>query len=660
MSLNRKEKSLQKVFENNDFIYELVQNSKNLVLDLSSIFSYYLCTEDKNRKYTIQEINSKLIELQTSGNDIIEERYYFQAYNGGCDKSYKKNGLDDISSIPKKVVESFAFLEKELGKTDKILGGYDGKKNRSFITGDPKLVIKYALNYAPERLWAGPFCETGYYIHPLKTPIKIGESKTQYMMRIIANKIEKLDVSSEKKEAILKAGKIVSEFYGCKRPRIAIIPEHMIKDKMASFGDDNPNKTLEELAKKEQDMWKRTLQSGPNFAYEMGVVIFDKILPNQFRSISIPDQFELMQIKAIQRGAEIGDLINPYTGKLVERRKNVELDVVRPKNPVLEFIKKVTEKKQKAVMPKTYKNNGKIDLGGTGQMYLCIDEQDKEYLFKPALRKNTNIYEPFRANIQIIASKLQNIISPETSVECTHAFIDNQKGTIQPKIEIDKAKMKMLEEYYLNDGPIDEKNARQFMREFVVDYCLCNYDSHYKNFIIDKDGNLRGIDKEQSLKYLFYNEKNKENDTRSHKFFGEYDYFMKKNPNKVYGELPPIYSKIFKDIENGKIPGSVLQELRLAIQSLEKIPANEYLDMFTPYVQSLNLDKESEINYYNRIMDRRQCLKTNVLREVNTIDTSVDEKRKKVQKLSRILSQLRGNLSLEKGYQNKKSIEKEH
>ena len=59
-------------------------------------------------------------------------------------------------------------------------------------------------------------------------------------------------------------------------------------------------------------------------------------------------------------------------------------------------------------------------------------------------------------------------------------------------------------------------------------------------------------------------------------------------------------------------------------------------------------------------MDRRQCLKTNVLREVNTIDTSVDEKRKKVQKLSRILSQLRGNLSLEKGYQNKKSIEKEH
>ena len=346
MSLKTKVKILQKVFEDKDFIYELVQNSKDLNNDFASIFSYYLCTEDKNKNCTIHETISKLTELKNSGNNIIEERYYFQAYNGGSDKSYKKNGLDDISSIPKNVIEAFTFLENELGKTTQPLGGHDGEHNRSFITGDPNLVMRYALEYAPERLWAGPLCETGSYNNPLKTNIKIGESKSQYMMRIIVNKVEQLDVGSEKKEEILKYGKIVSEFYGSKRPRIAIIPEHMIKDKRASFGSNPDKTTLGELAESEQVMWKKNLESGPNFAYESGVVIFDKILPNQFRSISIPDKFELMQIKAIQRGAEIGDLINPYTGELEERRKNVELDVVRHKNPVLEFIHKVVEKNQ--------------------------------------------------------------------------------------------------------------------------------------------------------------------------------------------------------------------------------------------------------------------------------------------------------------------------
>ena len=244
-------------------------------------------------------------------------------------------------------------------------------------------------------------------------------------------------------------------------------------------------------------------------------------------------------------------------------------------------------------------------------MYLCTDDQNKEYLFKPACKKNTDIYEPYRAEIQIIASKLQNIISPETSVECTYAEIDNKKGTIQPKIEIDNAKTEMLKDYYLNGGSIDEKTAKQFMREFVVDYCLCNYDSHYIN--------LRGIDKEQSLRYLVNDEGIKSRGRGIYEGFWKNDEFMNKNPNEVYGEQPPIYGKIFEDIKNGKIPSSVLQELRLAIQSLESIPANVYLDMFTPYIQLLNLDKKSEINTYNKIMDRRQSLKTEVLSKANTM-----------------------------------------
>lgn len=134
------------------------------------------------------------------------------------------------------------------------------------------------------------------------------------------------------------------------------------------------------------------------------------------------------------------------------------------------------------------------------------------------------------------------------------------------------------------------------MREYVVDFCLCNYDATFRNFIVDMNGNLRGVDKEQSFKYIINEREGDQN----------IDFFMKKNPNEKYGAKPPIYGKIFNDIINRNINISVLEELRDAITELNAIPNAEYIKKIEPYINSLNIDSKQKCLIYSNILSRKR------------------------------------------------------
>ena len=198
--------------------------------------------------------------------------------------------------------------------------------------------------------------------------------------------------------------------------------------------------------------------------------------------------------------------------------------------------------------------------------------------------------------MQVLASKLQERISPQTAVKCEHCEIDGKRGTIQPKIELDEIKTKGISEYFFNSCKLDEKLIRQFMREYVVDFCLCNYDSTFRNFVVDVNGNLRGVDKEQSFKYIG-------NDSKGEEYI---DFFMEKNPNEKYGAKPPIYGKIFNDIINGNININVIEELRDAITELNAISNEEYMKKIKPYIDSLNIDSKQESLVYRNILSRKK------------------------------------------------------
>lgn len=266
-----------------------------------------------------------------------------------------------------------------------------------------------------------------------------------------------------------------------------------------------------------------------------------------------------------------------------------------------------------------YRNFGNLYIGGTGDMFLCKDKNGMDFIFKPAYKKNTYIYQPYRAEMQVLAYELQKCISPQTSVKCEHCEIDGMKGTIQPKIELDELKTKSISDYFFNDYMLDEKLIKQFMREYVVDFCLCNYDATFRNFIVDLNGNLRGIDKEQGLKYIKY-------DNEEYQYT---DFFMENNPNAKYGAKPPIYGKIFRDIISGKINIYVLQDLNEAIIKLNAISNEEYMKKFIPYINLLNTEPTQKCLIYNNILTRKNNINSIFKVLKNKLYERINEKSKK-------------------------------
>lgn len=243
-----------------------------------------------------------------------------------------------------------------------------------------------------------------------------------------------------------------------------------------------------------------------------------------------------------------------------------------------------------------YKLN-RVYLGGTGEMY-SLDIDGVSYLYKPSLRKGTNIIEPFRGLVQQCAYEVQKIVDPESAVYCYYTESDGLIGAVQERINVSSSGRDYREvQFYDEDLFPDEVN--QFLREYVSDYLLCNFDGHGGNFVTDENGVIRGVDKEQSFRYL--------NDPLSRKPNVDY------SPNtEFYGELEPIYNLIFRRYSRGKldVDFSVLDKY---MSRVEKFSNDEYRKIFKPYCDSccsfFGGDSESMLD---KIVERKINMRSNI------------------------------------------------
>ena len=213
----------------------------------------------------------------------------------------------------------------------------------------------------------------------------------------------------------------------------------------------------------------------------------------------------------------------------------------------------------------------RIFLGGTGEMHLLTTGQS-EYLYKPAVRKYTDISEPFRGIVQECGYEVQKIVDPDTAIVCKYVECDGLRGSVQERIKIlDGARNYSRVQFLDEDLSMVEVN--QFLREFVTDYLLCNFDSHGGNFIVDENGVIRGVDKEQSFRYL--------RDPDSEKPSCDY------SPNWSYGTQEPIYNLIFRRYSEGKldIDFNVLDKY---MKRVEAVDNTTYREIFRPYAEACN------------------------------------------------------------------------
>ena len=144
----------------------------------------------------------------------------------------------------------------------------------------------------------------------------------------------------------------------------------------------------------------------------------------------------------------------------------------------------------------------KVNMGGTGTMYTLQGNDGKEYIYKPAVSKFSGNVEPFRGIVQECAYEVQRIVDPSSAVICKYVDAGSLQGSVQELVStIDNGRDYHAMQYD-ESIPFTQEEINQFMREFVTDYLLCNFDSHGRNFITDENGIIRGVDKEQSFRYL--------------------------------------------------------------------------------------------------------------------------------------------------------------
>lgn len=236
-----------------------------------------------------------------------------------------------------------------------------------------------------------------------------------------------------------------------------------------------------------------------------------------------------------------------------------------------------------------------IHIGNTGRMFsIQSPEGVEKYYFKPAESKD-KVAKPYRAYIQETAYNVQRIINPARAVKCNTVSINGTFGAIQEKVEVDKDATRQFHRYfYGNGGKLDPKLLSQILDEYLVDYCLCNYDAHAKNFVIDINGNLRGIDKEQSFRYI-------DKDVTDDMLFSQ-------NYNEEYGESETIYTTIFKKIASGEISYKVLEGLNYRAARLAQIPDEQYREMFRKYASSKTKTPQEAEMLLDRIVERKKSI----------------------------------------------------
>lgn len=250
------------------------------------------------------------------------------------------------------------------------------------------------------------------------------------------------------------------------------------------------------------------------------------------------------------------------------------------------------------VMPK-YGKMEPVSLGGTGDMYL-IRGEDNDYIYKPAVKKYTSIKEPFRGVIQECAYDIQRIVDPSSAVWCKYLSSPEVCGAIQEKVPV----LKNSPDYHIMQlqddvSSLSQEEINQFMREFVTDYLLCNFDGHGRNFVTGKDGIIRGVDKEQSFRYL--------NDPEAEKPSIDY------SPNTDrYHETEPIYNTLFRAYSEGRIDidFSVIDKCMMRVELVDE---ETYRSIFSPYCDACSQSFGSDsVEMLDKIVARKTNMRSNI------------------------------------------------
>lgn len=207
-------------------------NTQNNIAGFGTAMEYYIST-GYDQILAIEQIKKELQNYQNNlptianfdnyFDNVITNGYFTHSFNGYMLEHYQKNGigakLNDLD-----LINNFKILEKYIGISDYAVR-YAKSIPEFYITSPGNNSVFYALTQSPERLWNGPLSQRDDENPVL--PI-VGETKSQYAMRIVKDKIIKRKLNLEEAEQVLKAAKIVIDKLCTTNPVIAFIPVKLL------------------------------------------------------------------------------------------------------------------------------------------------------------------------------------------------------------------------------------------------------------------------------------------------------------------------------------------------------------------------------------------------------------------------------------------------
>lgn len=340
MSIKNLSKLLNRIYSNKKIMDSIISSSETVnEIDrkMAEIMKYYIVTRDnKVRSYDFitkridrcQDyiVNRKKGQLKFEAyfNNCILDGVVTHAFNGYNLDKVKRYGLGDERIFDKELTKNLQRLEEDLGSSEYVLC-QSSDTSEIYYSGVGDTSFYYACYLSPERLYLGPL--EGFD----NEQIILGESKYNFMLRVLKNKIYSKCNINEQSELVKVAEDVISKLC-TKKPVIALIPiqrdDFELNASDASAKDNM--KSLSEYLIKNINLSARRSEDGklkydPILGSRFDVFTENywevtnldnlvsrgvRVPPKYLNFVIVPDDFELTQRLALSKGCNKGDKID--------------------------------------------------------------------------------------------------------------------------------------------------------------------------------------------------------------------------------------------------------------------------------------------------------------------------------------------------------------
>lgn len=317
-------------------------NEEHLFEMLALTIDYYILTRYSNFNLSPQEIRNdfealnRRVMTNSQIKNVIDHGYLTHAFNG-IEKEYvEKYGFDYFDKLPEEEQRKFLRirlglkkLESEIGKN--LFQTYREEENDMTIV-DKELFVSIpgtkSVFYAkdtPERFYFGPVGRDSFAYFPMI----IGESKSDYLKRILTYRIENMTYKIEPQRLIDIADGLV-DYYTKEPSMLAFIPIETVIDKpvYSNFygqGDGGNLKRFCEMMKNGRYYPCHAFTTLLDDEYENPedkgnlVLLSTDVKPEDISFSRFPDIYNLKQTYLKEKGLKDGTLVDYYSCKEIEK-----------------------------------------------------------------------------------------------------------------------------------------------------------------------------------------------------------------------------------------------------------------------------------------------------------------------------------------------------